>query len=130
MELKLENSFKEFIAEIECYLCNKKNFMMYDDFRDDQGREAYRFFYSSSKDYLEFIKFDLFISTKKNMPFGIISILTSVNNNNNFTSIYGEVVSENKMIRSTEKTNIDLLLNKNGYDNIIAALKYFEDKLI
>ncbi|KMT23104.1 hypothetical protein [Clostridium cylindrosporum] len=132
MELKLGNRFREFINEIENFLRDRKNLMVYEDYIDENLNSAYRFFYSNPRDFLEFISIDLYLNQEKEVPLGKISTITSKNevNNENLYPIYGEVLTEEFFVRGIEKTKISLILNRKGYENIEDAIKYFEKNII
>ncbi|MEF9951259.1 MAG: hypothetical protein RR838_01590 [Clostridium sp.] len=128
MEAKVFNLEKSNIELINRALYEKKNYMFYDDFEDEEGNEAYKFFYSSANDPLEFINIDIY---KSNISLcGKIHITTdrdiTINNKN---SKYGDINLISVKIRNKDKRRVEFALSQYGYNNIFEAIKYFEELL-
>ncbi|MEF9935062.1 MAG: hypothetical protein RSA01_10420 [Clostridium sp.] len=130
MGAKVFNLEKEYINMIDKALYNRKNYMFYDDYEDEEGSEAYRFFCSSKIDPLEFLNIDIF-KENNNEVYGKIHITTDRNIKKlDINKDYGEIIIKEVIIRDKIKKKIELRLNLHGYNNVISVIEYFDAALL
>lgn len=131
MEFKIDSAFKDFINNIENYLENRKNLMVYDDYIDEKDNEAYRFFYSNPRRLLEFISLDIYKSQYKNSPLGVISTITSkeIAEDKVIITRFGKMILSHIIVRDIPKTKVELVVKTNEYKIIKEIIEYFEEYL-
>ncbi|MCX7950578.1 MAG: hypothetical protein N2594_01335 [Clostridiales bacterium] len=119
-----ELNLKEKLANL---LQDRKNLMYYDGIKDGLDENiAFKYFYSSPKNPLEFIIIDIF-NQPQDKIYGNISIIVDYQEGySDMQSEYGNVVVEKTVVRDINKLHIKLELNEIGIKNIEEAVEFFE----
>ncbi|SHF45855.1 hypothetical protein [Caloramator proteoclasticus] len=117
----------DLVNRIENVLRGRKNLMFYDGKRDGLDENvAFKYFYSSPKNALDFINVDIFESPKDSL-FGVINVIMDYDGGyEECSSDYGNITVEKLQIRGVDKIKVELLLNKCGITNIENAIEFFE----
>lgn len=117
----------ELVDRIQNFLKGRKNLMFYDGRRDGlEENIAFKYFYSSPKNALDFINIDIFENPSDNIH-GVINIIMDYDGGyEGCSSEYGDIKVEKIEIRGVDKIKVELLLNKYGVSNIESAIEYFE----
>lgn len=117
----------DLVNRIENVLKGRKNLMFYDGRRDGLDENvAFKYFYSSPKNALDFINVDIFESPKDSF-FGVINVIMDYDGGyEECSSDYGNITVEKLQIRGVDKIKVELLLNKYGVSNIENAIEFFE----
>ncbi|WP_027308753.1 hypothetical protein [Caloramator sp. ALD01] len=117
----------DLVNRIENVLKGRKNLMFYDGRRDGLDENvAFKYFYSSPKNALDFINVDIFESPKDSL-FGVINVIMDYDGGyEECSSDYGNITVEKLQIRGVDKIKVELLLNKYGVSNIENAIEFFE----
>ena len=117
----------DLIKRLDMVLSGRKNLMFYDGRRDGlEENIAFKYFYSSPKNALDFINIDIY-EKPRDFIYGCISVIMDYENiYKEFSSDYGKIEIEKIEIRGVKKIKVSLLLNKYGLENIEDAILYFE----
>lgn len=123
-----ELNLKEKLANL---LQDRKNLMYYDGIKDGLDENiAFKYFYSSPKNPLEFIIIDIF-NQPQDKIYGNISIIVDYQEGySDMQSEYGNVVVEKTVVRDINKLHIKLELNEVGIKNIEEAVEFFEGYIL
>lgn len=121
----------DLVNRIENVLKGRKNLMFYDGIRDGLDENiAFKYFYSSPKNALDFINVDIF-ENQKNYIYGVINVIMDYDGGyEGCSSVYGNITVEKVQIRGVDKIKVELLLNKYGVSNIENAIEFFEGYIL
>lgn len=117
----------DLLKRIERILKGRKNLMFYDGRKDGlEENIAFKYFYSSLKNALDFINIDIY-EKPIDFIYGSISIIMDYDDIYKECSCdYGKIEAEKTNIRGVEKVRLSLLLNRYGFENIEDAIIFFE----
>lgn len=117
--------------KLSALLDNRKNLMYYDGIKDGlEENIAFKYFYSSPKNPLEFIIIDIFNKPQHEI-YGNISIIVDYQEGySDMKSQFGNIVVEKTTVRDVNKLNIKLELSEVAINNIEDAVEFFEGYIL